>query len=36
MFLTFYADGSVPQFTVRHLANVFQGLLMGTPEVVNT
>jgi hypothetical protein len=24
------------QFTVRHLANVFQGLLMGLPEVVNT
>lgn len=24
------------EFTVRHLANVFQGLLMSTPEVVNT
>lgn len=24
------------QFTVRHLANVFQGLLMGLPDVVNT
>jgi dynein heavy chain len=24
------------QFTVRHLANVFQGLLMSTPDVVNT
>eukprot|EP00879_Flechtneria_rotunda_P027778 GHRR01029772.1.p1 GENE.GHRR01029772.1~~GHRR01029772.1.p1 ORF type:complete len:1069 (+),score=390.30 GHRR01029772.1:36-3209(+) len=24
------------EFTVRHLANVFQGLLMSTPEVVNS
>lgn len=23
------------EFTVRHLANVFQGLLMSTPEVAN-
>jgi dynein heavy chain len=27
---------AVCRFTVRHLANVFQGLLMSTPEVVNT
>lgn len=24
------------EFTVRHLANVFQGLLMSTPDTINT
>ena len=27
---------STVEFTVRHLANVFQGLLMSSPDVVNT